>query len=139
LAFNLKKTLAKQAPQRKITLPKWVLIAASIFFLLFLGYQHQALSYFGKKIFGYDELTNETLSLLLENEFGQSVEESITFPDGNTLIVDAILSDENQFIVYLRLKNTGELSNFTEQFENDLFKIDGLAAFLTKKDGHSSV
>lgn len=83
---------------------KPVVAAACIAFLL-IGYNFNALAYYGKKLLGYDQVMNGTLRQLNELGKGQPIGKSYTFKNGITVTLDGIMVDENQFLAFYTVKN----------------------------------
>ncbi|MCM3758563.1 DUF4179 domain-containing protein [Sporosarcina aquimarina] len=103
---RLRVALEQTPPRRKNKAPKWIAVAAAIMLLSFVSYNYNAFAYFGKKLLGYDELMTETLAQLNEEGGGQSIEKKVILSDGTELYLDALLTDENQSILYYTVKNS---------------------------------
>ncbi|WP_352420656.1 DUF4179 domain-containing protein [Proteiniborus sp.] len=83
---------------------KPVVAAACIVFLL-IGYNFNALAYYGKKLLGYDSVMNGTLKQLNELGKGQPIGKSYTFKNGLTVTLDGIMVDENQLLAFYTVKD----------------------------------
>ncbi|MFA5523507.1 MAG: DUF4179 domain-containing protein [Tissierellales bacterium] len=82
-----------------------VVIATCIAFLL-IGYNFNALAYYGKKLLGYDNVMNGTLKELNELGKGQSIGKSYTFKNGLTVTLDGVMVDDNQLLAFYTVKDT---------------------------------
>lgn len=83
---------------------KTVVVAACIAFLL-IGYNFNALAYYGKKLLGYDNVMNGTLKQLNELGNGQPIGKSHTFTNGIMVTLDGIMVDENQLLAFYTVKD----------------------------------
>lgn len=83
---------------------KPVVAAVCIVFLL-IGYNFNALAYYGKKLLGYDQVMNGTLKQLNELGKGQPIGKSYTFKNGLTVTLDGIMVDENQLLAFYTVKD----------------------------------
>src|SRR5690606_35946488 len=103
-------------------------MASILLILLLIGsFNYNALAYYGKKITGYEDLVSEHIAALHEAGEGQQIDKTVTLNDGTLFIVDALVSDENQFILYYRLSNPqGVPMTVREQFY-----VDSVKGFLT--------
>lgn len=104
LEYRLTKALEdKQTPKRnKSKLIR--IIAASLVFLL-IGYNFDALAFYGKKILGYDNVMNGTIKNLNEQGKGQIINKSYTFENDVSIILDAIMIDDSQLLAFYTIKD----------------------------------
>lgn len=81
--------------------------AVTVAFIVFLliGYNFNALAYYGKKLLGYDNIMNGTLKHLNELGKGQPIGKSYTFNNGVTVILDGIMIDENQLLAFYTVRD----------------------------------
>ncbi|OBZ18126.1 hypothetical protein A8L34_00625 [Bacillus sp. FJAT-27264] len=70
---------------------------------LVISNQYHALAYYGKKLLGYDIISDGTLKKLNDRGWGQSLDKRVTLANGTELALDGIMSDANQFIIYYTL------------------------------------
>lgn len=105
LGDRLRYALEQTPVRRKRTMPKWIAVAVALLLVSVVSYNYNAFAYYGKKLFGFDEIMTGTLSQLNEEGRGQPVDGKLTFQDGSTLKLEGILSDENQFILYYTITN----------------------------------
>lgn len=145
LEQRLHKALAKQPKKRKKA-PIFLLVAAALI-LLFVSFNINTFAYYGKKLFGYEQLMDDTLAQLNEAGAGQVVNKSITMRDGTTVTIDGVLSDTNRFIVYYKAQNpnqslengisfteisgflTNRFSSTTYELSSDQHTLTGIASF----------
>lgn len=120
---RLRQTLEKQKIKRRI--PTLWAAAAVILLLFTFTYNYSAFAYYGKKLFGYEELMTDSLMKLNEVGAGQAVGKSILLSDGTIFTIEGIMSDTNRFHLFYKLEN--EQGKFDEHFT--LTQIHG---FLTK-------
>jgi len=104
LEERLRKALKQK--KKKKRWPGILVAAAAALLLIAFTVNYHAFAYYGKKIFGYENLMSSSLQAL--NEEGQiyEVNKSITFKDGTTLQIEGILSDTNRFVVYYKIEPT---------------------------------
>lgn len=111
LEGRLRNALDSVPVRKKNRMPRWLMAAAALFFLSVISYHYNAFAYYGKKIFGFDELLNGTLVQLNEKGMGQAIGEKIKLKDGTEFRVDGIMSDANQLFLYYTILNTTEDEN----------------------------
>ncbi len=91
-------------PKRMASL--WKLAAVvSLCFIIFVGYHYNAFAFYGKKLFGFDEVMNGTLTELNNEGMGQIVEKKTELEDGTEFTINGIMTDANQLIMYYTLTN----------------------------------
>ncbi|WP_216829703.1 DUF4179 domain-containing protein [Alkalihalobacterium elongatum] len=111
------------AKRQKRKAPIYGAVAAALLFMMVVGYHYNGFAYYGKKLFGFDEVITGTLKELNEAGMGQVVEKQRQFADGTNLTINGIMTDANQLILYYTLSNPEGLS-----FNDDIRfrKITGL-------------
>lgn len=135
LEMRLRNALDTVPVKRKKKLsPIWKIAAVILLVTVISGNSYNAFAYYGKKIFGFDDVIQGTLQQLNEQGMGQSIDEQTTLADGTELTINGIMADANQFIVYYTLTNPKGLDETEDQFRP--FKIDG---FLTNSNVASGV
>jgi len=90
-------------------------VAAMIIVVLLLGYNLDTLAFYGKKIIGYDNIMHGTLQELNESGKGQSINKSYMFNNGIEVILDGVMLDDNNMVMFYTIKDpTGNVqdSNF---------------------------
>lgn len=120
--------------KKKKTFRPMVLSSAAVLFLSLGTYHYSGLAYYGKQIIGYDEVSSKTLSALHEEGKGQVLDEQIQLSDGTIVHLDAIISDENQFLLYYTLENEAGID-----YSSYNFSIDRVTGFFTNSFKTSSV
>jgi len=80
-------------------------VAAIIIVVLLMSYNIDTLAYYGKKLIGYESVMNGTLRELNELGKGQSINKSYTFKNGGSVILDGVMLDDNNMIVFYTLKD----------------------------------
>ncbi len=100
LESRLYKALENRVPARPRKGNWKAIAAAACAAFLLIGYNYNALAYYGKKLLGYDQVMNGTLKQLNELGKGQPIGESYTFKNGLTIALDGIMVDENQFLAF---------------------------------------
>lgn len=83
-------------------------IAAILALFIFMGYHFDTFAYYGKRIMGYDKIMSESLKDLNKMGKGQEIEKSYIFKNGIELTLDGIMVDDNQMLVFFRIKNVDE-------------------------------
>jgi hypothetical protein len=103
---RLKAALAKvpqKNPQRKSNFKLKVAAAILVFFLF--SYNLDTFAYYGKQLIGYEKVMNGTLQELNEMGKGQSINKSHTFPNGVKVILDGIMLDDNNLVLFYRIQD----------------------------------
>jgi hypothetical protein len=117
----------RAAPSSKRRSKMWKFAAAALFLSLLIGTQYNAIAFYGKTLFGFGELTSDTLARLNEQGKGQAIEKGMTLLDGTELTIEGIMTDANQLILYYRLFN----SKGVDEETSDLFNTRNITGFLT--------
>ena len=94
------------APKKKKRIAPW-LISAAILFLGFAVINYPALAFYGKTLFGYEEIMSESIQKLNEEGYGQAINEQITLHDGTILTIEGIMADRNQLEMYYHVTGDG--------------------------------
>ncbi|RKD27033.1 hypothetical protein BEP19_00195 [Ammoniphilus oxalaticus] len=136
---KLREALASVEPQRNNRVGfGWKsggIAAVVLLTVMLIGNQYQAVAYYGKKFFGFDEVTNETLQALNEQGRGQAIDRTIQLEDGSRLTVNGIMDDKNQLILYYTwARPTGKLDPMDSPLT-----FASLSGFLTKSNGVSEI
>lgn len=124
LEGRLKKALNQTPNRPRKSMSKWITAAVAFLLLSLAVYQYDALAYYGKKLLGFDELMSDTLTQLNEEGHGQSIDKKVILPDGSDFVLDGILTDENQLILYYTVSNSEGLK--------DNFNLYNIKGFLTE-------
>lgn len=78
---------------------------AIIIIVLLLSYNMDTLAFYGKKLIGYDDVMNGTLQRLNEMGKGQLINKSHTFSDGVEVVLDGVMLDDNNMIVFYTIND----------------------------------
>ncbi|WP_223701648.1 DUF4179 domain-containing protein [Sutcliffiella deserti] len=105
----------------------WKFAAVMLFSLLIVGYHYNGLAYYGKKLLGFDEVMSGTLKNLNEAGMGQLVDEKMRLEGGTELVIDGMMTDDNQLILYYTLNNPDGLGDLS----NSHFSPTKITGFLT--------
>jgi hypothetical protein len=129
LEMRLRKALnSAPAKRTKRIAPIWKIAAVVLLVTVISGQNYNAFAYYGKQLFGFDELLNgTTLQQLNEKGMGQNVNKKTTLVDGTELTINGIIADANQFIMYYTLTNPNGL----EDMSVDAFRPSKISGFLT--------
>lgn len=129
LEMRLRNALnSAPAKRTKRIAPIWKVAAVVLLVTVISGQNYNAFAYYGKQLFGFDELLNgTTLQQLNEKGMGQSINKETTLLDGTTLTINGIMADANQFIMYYTLTNPNGL----EDMSTDAFRPSKISGFLT--------
>lgn len=79
-------------------------VAAIIIVVLLMSYNLDTLAYYGKKLIGYENVMSGTLQELNELGKGQSINKSYTFKDGVEVLLDGVMLDDNNMVVFYTIK-----------------------------------
>lgn len=120
LEMRLRNALNTTAPRRKRKTPIWMVAAAALFLMCFVGYHYNAFAFYGKKLFGFDEMMDShTLKKLNDEGMGQIVEKRIKLKDGTTFVINGLMADANQLVMYYTLTNP----NGIKDYDNNPFPL----------------
>lgn len=128
LESRLREALNKAPNKQTRHATLWKLVAVAMFFIVIIGYQYNGLAYYGKKLFGFDEMMTGTLMELNEEGLGQIVDETVTLVDGTKLTIEGVMADSNQLILYYSLNNPKGIHDDIR----DYFRFLPISGFLTK-------
>lgn len=128
LNTRLRSVLAT-APSRKSKriAPIWKAAAVLILIAAIFGSNYNAFAYYGKQLFGFDELMEDTLKQLNDKGMGQSIEEKVTLKDGTDFTINGIIADANQLVMYYTLFNPQGLDQSHEPI-----RLESISGFWTK-------
>ncbi|OMF33756.1 hypothetical protein BK133_13265 [Paenibacillus sp. FSL H8-0548] len=136
LEMRLRDALNAAAPKRKKRIaPIWKIAAVIVFALVVSGNNYNAFAYYGKQLFGFDDLIEGTLKQLNDKGMGQMVEKTTKLEDGTELIINGIMSDANQLVMYYTLNNPNGLDDHYGGF----FSPRNITGFLTKSSTRSGM
>ncbi|WP_313429945.1 DUF4179 domain-containing protein [Siminovitchia terrae] len=135
LEARLKKALHSAPPKRLKCSPLLKLAIISLIFIVATGYQFNALAYYGKKLFGFDEVMSWTLKELNDKGIGQVIEKKTALDDGTDLTINGVITDSNQLVMYYTLSNQNGLDDDT----SDLFQPSAITGFLTDSNVESNI
>ncbi len=128
LEMRLRSALNTTTPKNtKRIAPIWKVAAVALFFMVIVGYHYNAFAFYGKKLLGFDEVINGTLKELNDEGMGQIVEKKTELIDGTDLIINGMMTDANQSIVYYTLTNP----NGIDDRKSDFFRPAKVTGFLT--------
>ena len=120
---------------------KSIIIAAAIA-IFFIGYNADAIQYYGKKLIGYESVMNGTLSQLNELGIGQTINKTYTFQDGTRVTLDGIMLDDNNIVTFYTIDNKKdptipELRDINVTLESLLSNFSGGGQGQLSDDGQS--
>ncbi|PAD69861.1 hypothetical protein CHH83_06320 [Bacillus sp. 7586-K] len=130
LEDRLRNALHSAAPKntnRRLT--NWMIAVVCLFTILTIGYHFDALAYYSKKILGFDAVMSGTLQRLNEDGMGQIIEKKLVLEDGTELLINGIMTDANQLVMYYTLSNPNGLDQSEE-----LFSPKSITGFLTNSE-----
>lgn len=102
---RLRNTLNKVPVRKKRFTSGWMIVAAALLFISIVSYNYNAFAFYGKKLLGFDEIIFGTLKDLNDKGMGQTIDKAVKLPDGTDFIIDGMMTDENQTILYYTLSN----------------------------------
>ncbi|MEH7178248.1 DUF4179 domain-containing protein [Neobacillus vireti] len=130
LEVRLKRALHNTPKKTKRYALNWKTTTVAIFLIILMGSQYNAVAFYGKKLLGFDEVINGTLKELNEKGMGQIVEKKTMLEDGTELMINGLISDSNQMVVYYTLSNSKGIKTST----SDNFRISRISGFLTNSN-----
>jgi hypothetical protein len=136
LEMRLRNALHHAAPRRKRKTPIWMMTAVALFLMVVVGYQYNAFAFYGKKLFGFDEMMNSTTLKKLNDEgMGQIVEKRTKLEDGSDFVINGLMTDANQLVMYYTLTNP----NGIKDYDNNPFPLtfSKITGFSTNSDAVS--
>nr|WP_300003400.1 DUF4179 domain-containing protein [Tissierella sp.] len=104
LEARLKMSLDGVKTKKRRSNHKGLILAAALA-LFFIGYNADAISYYGKKIIDYESVMTGTLKDLNELGSGQTIDKSYTFKDGIRVTLDGIMLDDNNIVAFYTIDN----------------------------------
>ncbi|MEH7385870.1 DUF4179 domain-containing protein [Bacillus sp. JJ1521] len=110
LEDRLRDALNKTPIRKKRVMPNWLIAAVALLFISLISYNYNAFAFYGKKLLGFDEVITGTLKDLNDEGMGQVIGKKAMLTDGTDLIIDGIMTDENQLILYYTLSNPAGIS-----------------------------
>lgn len=128
LEGRLRNALQTTLKRSKRKIPSWALVAVALSMIIIISYQYDALAYYGKRLFGFDEIISGTLKDLNDEGVGQTIDKTTTLADGTDLMIDGIMADENQIVLYYTLKNPDGF----DDFDSAIYRPFNITGFLTK-------
>lgn len=99
LSQILDKEKRKRFPRQRIA------IVACLIITILFSYNYEVLADYGKKILGYDTVMSQTLQDLNELGKGQEIGKKVTFKNEVELTLDGIMVDDNQLLVFYRIRD----------------------------------
>lgn len=79
--------------------------AAIIIIVLLLSYNIDTLAFYARKLVGYEYIMDGTLNQLNEMGKGQTVNKSYVFSDGVELVLDGVMLDDNNLVVFYTIND----------------------------------
>lgn len=122
---------AKPSRRRRIRNPFVMMATVGVLCFMLIGYNYNAFAFYGKKIFGYEEIMTGTMKDLNDKGMGQIIDKKTTLSDGTELIIDGIMTDANQLVMYYTLSNPHGI----EDSLINIFDPDKVTGFLTSAHG----
>ncbi|NKE05850.1 DUF4179 domain-containing protein [Mesobacillus selenatarsenatis] len=126
---------AKPTRKSKRKNPYIMMSAVGVLCFMLISYNYNAFAFYGKKIFGYEEIITGTMKDLNEKGMGQIIERKTTLIDGTELIIDGIMTDANQLVMYYTLSNPQGIADSLDY----VFISDKITGFLTNAHGGGSM
>lgn len=128
LEYTLRAALDKQTTKKPTRRKRiGLIIAAALSCMIVVGYQFDALAFYGKTLFGFDEILSSNLQELNEQGMGQVIGQQVAFPDGTIVTIDGIMADANQSLVYYTASNRAGI-------DFDIVDFSSISGFATKAD-----
>lgn len=106
LEGRLRTALEEMPERKKKAAPKWVTAVVALLVLSVVGYNYNALAYYGKKLLGFDDIMTGTLAELNDAGLGQSIDATVMLKDGSHLQLEGMYSDKSQFVLYYTFTNS---------------------------------
>ncbi len=117
---------ASPRPTRKRRLTLSLISAAAVLLIFLIGLTYPTLAYYGKQILGFDSVMSHNLKALNHAGKGQIINKRFTFKDGTVVTLDGIMSDPNEMIAFVTVKNNSrKISNYS-------FTSDGFTGLWTR-------
>src|SRR5690606_30138535 len=98
MEIRLRKSLDGLPNKRRVRTLKRLAVFIVVLFLI--GYNFDALAYYGRKFMGYENIMNGTLKELDELGEGQAINKSYEFKNGVKITLDGIMLDDNNLIAF---------------------------------------
>lgn len=114
--------------------PIWKIAAVVLLVTVITGNNYNAFAYYGKKLLGFDDVIHGTLQQLNDEGMGQLIDKKTTLVDGTDLIINGIISDANQFVMYYTLTNPNGLEDYFSGSTGTIFSPAKISGFLTNSN-----
>ena len=135
MEIRLRKALDGLPGKRRVRFLKRVAVFIVVLFLI--GYNFDALAYYGRKFMGYETIMNGTLRELDKLGQGQIINKSYEFKNGVEVTLDGIMLDDNNLVAFYTV-NAPE-GNVDEVNMNLTVKLEGLFNHPYNYLGHGEV
>ncbi|MWV42707.1 DUF4179 domain-containing protein [Paenibacillus sp. HJL G12] len=107
----------------------WVVSSAAALLLIAGSYQYPAFAYIGSKLLNTVELNSLSFAEVADHGYGQTINKSITLPDGTVITLDGVIADDNALSVYYSIdRQSGSVygDNYSTRYS-----VDRIQGFLT--------
>lgn len=102
---RLRSALNKKSPKKNKP-HKWIAKAAVVILaIIFIGNNIDTLAFYGGKIIGYDNVMSHYLKDINDMGRGQVLEESYVSKQGFIVMLDGVMLDDNQLIMFATVKD----------------------------------
>ncbi len=108
----------------KKRIPFSKLLAVAMIAVFLFAYSFDALAYYGRQFIGYENVLEGSLKRLNEEGRGQKIGKNCTFSNGIEFTLDGIMFDDNELVVFYKLKSTKDKLDSRYLMPN--FKLRGL-------------
>lgn len=135
MEIRLRKALDGLPGKRRVRFLKRVAVFIVVLFLI--GYNFDALAYYGRKFMGYENIMNGTLKELDELGEGQAINKSYEFKNGVKITLDGIMLDDNNLIAFYTIY--APEGNVDEVYMNLTMKLEGLFNHNYPYSGHGEI
>lgn len=135
MEIRLRKSLDGLPNKRRVRTLKRLAVFIVVLFLI--GYNFDALAYYGRKFMGYENIMNGTLKELDELGEGQAINKSYEFKNGVKITLDGIMLDDNNLIAFYTIY--APEGNVDEVYMNLTMKLEGLFNHNYPYSGHGEI
>lgn len=105
LEERLKGALDKCEAQKKKPKRWFPKVAVACFVMMLIGFNLDAVVYYGQKLIGYEGIMNSQLKALNDLEKGQRIDKGYTFKNGVSFTLDGVMIDDTQLLAFYTIQD----------------------------------
>jgi len=92
----------------------FIRVASILIAIIVIGYNSSTLAFYGKSLFGYENIMSETLIGLSELGEGQRIDKTYYFSDGVYVKLDMVMLDGNGLVLFYTIEDSTKTKNIED-------------------------